>query len=155
MSDHQVQIHPYRVCYGDTDQMGRVYHANYFVIAERARAELFRSAGFAIRALEENGLYFPIRRCHARYRGYAVYDDLLVCLSYVGKMSNATISIITEISKDDQKDKLVIVTAELACIGNDGKPRVISEDLFTAIASYHTSILGSSNFRRDGVASRI
>ncbi len=34
-----------RVIYGDTDQMGVVYYANYFRYFEFARSEYFRSRG--------------------------------------------------------------------------------------------------------------
>ena len=41
----------YRVCYADTDQMGVVYYANYFMPFERARTELLRQHGFRITIL--------------------------------------------------------------------------------------------------------
>ena len=37
----------YRVPYADTDQMGVVYYANYFVYFERLRNELLRDLGYS------------------------------------------------------------------------------------------------------------
>jgi acyl-CoA thioester hydrolase len=34
----------YRVIYGDTDQMGVVYYANYLALFERGRCEFIRRA---------------------------------------------------------------------------------------------------------------
>jgi acyl-CoA thioester hydrolase len=41
----------YRVCYADTDQMGVVYYANYFMLFERARTELLRLNGLSFVSL--------------------------------------------------------------------------------------------------------
>ena len=38
----------YRVCFGDTDAGGIVYHARYFEMAERSRNETLRDAGVPI-----------------------------------------------------------------------------------------------------------
>jgi acyl-CoA thioester hydrolase len=37
---------PYRVIYGDTDQMGVVYYANYLRLFERGRCEFMRMLDF-------------------------------------------------------------------------------------------------------------
>ena len=41
----------YRVSYGDTDQMGVVYYANYLEFFERSRTEMLRSIGLPYREL--------------------------------------------------------------------------------------------------------
>ena len=67
----------YRVCYADTDQMGVVYYANYFVLFERARTELLRQNGLSYRQIEELGFMLPVLDAHAKYHRPARYDDLL------------------------------------------------------------------------------
>ena len=42
-----------RVRYAETDQMGVVYHANYFIWFEVGRVELLRQMGFSYREMEE------------------------------------------------------------------------------------------------------
>ena len=55
----------YRVCYADTDQMGVVYYANYFMLFERARTELLRLNGLSYKEIEEQGFMLPeIGRAH-------------------------------------------------------------------------------------------
>jgi len=43
-----------RVRYAETDQMGVVYHANYFVWLEVGRVEFLRQLGFSYREMEQN-----------------------------------------------------------------------------------------------------
>ncbi len=126
----------YRVSYADTDRMDRVYYANYFVIAERARTEFLRDVGHAYKDIEESGCLFPVRNCHARYRGYAVYDDLLECRSHIGAMRHATLTFVTDIRRAGTDAPLVVATVELACVGENGKPRVIPEALRDALLPY-------------------
>ncbi|HEX6773992.1 MAG TPA: thioesterase family protein [Acidobacteriaceae bacterium] len=72
---HTVSI---RVRYAETDQMGVVYYANYFVWFEIGRVELMRSLGFDYREIEEQAQCFlPVVEANCRYRAPARYDDLL------------------------------------------------------------------------------
>lgn len=130
----------YRVCYADTDCMGRVYYANYFVIAERARTEFLRDIGHAYKAFEESGLYFPVRSCQARYYNFAVYDDLLTCRSYIDKLRHATISFTTEMYRGDEAKPLVSASVELACVASTGKPHTIPDAMREAFLPYVRTI---------------
>ena len=127
---------PYRVCYADTDLMGRVYYANYLVIAERARTEFLRDVGHPYREIEASGCFFPVRKCQVRYHNYAVYDDLLECRSHIGRLSHATLTFVTEIRRADTEKPLVTAEVELACVGENGRPRVIPDALRDAMAPY-------------------
>jgi len=65
-----------RVRYAETDQMGVVYHANFFVWFEVGRVEFLRAMGFSYRDMEENDACFIAEvdaRC--RYKAPAHYDD--------------------------------------------------------------------------------
>src|ERR1700754_1184388 len=67
-----------RVRYAETDQMGVVYYANYFVWFEIGRVELMRSLGFEYRELEEQDQCFlPVVEANCRYQAPAGYDDVL------------------------------------------------------------------------------
>lgn len=55
------------VRYSETDQMGVVYHANYLVWFEVARAHFIKDLGFDYLELENRGLLFPIREVHIEY----------------------------------------------------------------------------------------
>ncbi|HEY7791175.1 MAG TPA: thioesterase family protein [Vicinamibacterales bacterium] len=64
-----------RVRYAETDTMGVVYYANYFVWFEVARTDLLRAAGWTYREMEGDGIQLPVIEAHCTYRQSARYDD--------------------------------------------------------------------------------
>ena len=66
-----------RVRYGETDQMGVVYHANYLSFFEIARTELIRLRGVVYSALEEDGLRLMVTEAGLEYHSPGRYDDVL------------------------------------------------------------------------------
>ncbi|MFL5273384.1 MAG: acyl-CoA thioesterase [Anaeromyxobacteraceae bacterium] len=67
-----------RVIYGDTDQMGVVYYANYLRFFEAARNEFIRAKGLRYRDFErEFKLVLPVVEAAVQYKQSARYDDLL------------------------------------------------------------------------------
>jgi acyl-CoA thioester hydrolase len=66
-----------RVRYAETDQMGVVYYANYFVWFEVGRCDLLRGLGSTYRELEGEGITLPVIEAHCEYRQSARYDDEL------------------------------------------------------------------------------
>ena len=66
-----------RVRYAETDQMGVVYHSNFFPYFETARAESIRELGFTYADMEKMGVIMPVVDVHCRYLRPARYDDLL------------------------------------------------------------------------------
>ena len=66
-----------RVRYAETDKMGVVYYANYFVWFEVARADLLRSLGWSYREMELAGVSLPVIEAQCQYQRGARYDDEL------------------------------------------------------------------------------
>ena len=64
-----------RVRYAETDKMGVVYYANYFVWFEVARADLLRSLGWTYREMEHAGVALPVIEAHCDYHRPARYDE--------------------------------------------------------------------------------
>ena len=68
-----------RVRYAETDQMGIVYYANYFIWFELGRVEVLRSLGLTYKQLEiEHGRILPVIEARCRYRAPARYDEEIV-----------------------------------------------------------------------------
>ena len=87
-----------RVRYAETDRMGRVYQANYFVWFEVGRTEMFRQfAGRAYREVEEQGLFLPATECQCNFYAPADYDDLLTIRCWVGELGKVRVRIEYEI----------------------------------------------------------
>lgn len=66
-----------RVRYAETDQMGVVYHSNYFQYFEVARAEAIRDLGYTYADMEKEGVMMPVVEVQAKYLRPALYDQLL------------------------------------------------------------------------------
>ncbi len=72
--EHRTQL---RVRYGETDQMGVVWHGNYILYFETARTEALRACGGSYRDLEASGVMMPVVDVDVHYLKPAYYDDLL------------------------------------------------------------------------------
>ena len=90
----------YRVCYADTDQMGVVYYANYFMLFERARTELLRLNGLSYKQIEEQGFMLPVLDAHAKYHRPARYDDLLDVTARVIEFDGLKLKTACEVKRD-------------------------------------------------------
>jgi len=73
--ERPTSISQIRVRYAETDKMGVVYYANYFVWFEVARADLLRSLGWTYREMEHAGVTLPVIEAQCEYRRPARYDD--------------------------------------------------------------------------------
>ena len=71
----RVQPTSIRVRYAETDQMGVVYYANYFVWFEVARTDWLRDTGWSYREMEADGVSLPVIEAHCEYTRPARYDD--------------------------------------------------------------------------------
>ena len=68
-----------RVRYAETDQMGVVYYANFFVWFEVGRVELLRQLGFHYEQMEiDDNCHIPVVEANCRYKSPARYDDELL-----------------------------------------------------------------------------
>jgi acyl-CoA thioester hydrolase len=66
-----------RVRYAETDKMGVVYYANYFVWFEVGRGDLLRALGWTYRDMEETGVSLPVIDAQCTYHRSVRYDDEL------------------------------------------------------------------------------
>ena len=88
MYKNQTQI---RVRYGETDQMGVVYHANYASYFEVGRTEWLREYGITYKFMEETGVMLPVISLEIKYKNSARYDDLLTIKTSIKKLPSARI----------------------------------------------------------------
>jgi acyl-CoA thioester hydrolase len=75
-----------RVRYAETDQMGVVYHSNFFIYFEVARTDAIRALGFTYADMEKTGIIMPVVDVHARFLRPALYDDLLTIRTYLKEL---------------------------------------------------------------------
>ena len=119
MTSHR---HSFRVRYGETDQMGVVYHGNFAQYLEMGRVEWLRSLGVSYRDMEENGIMLPVIHLQIDYKKSAKYDDLLTIETTLKKMPMVKIEFDYKIYNDSGV-LLVVANTVLAFIDmKTGKP---------------------------------
>ncbi len=94
-----------RVRYGETDQMGYVYHGNYAAYIEVGRLEWLRGLGISYKDMEEEGIMLPVYDISIRYIKPAFYDDVLEITTTIKKTPSVRIEFYYEIR--NQKNELV------------------------------------------------
>ena len=122
-----------RVIFGDTDQMGVVYYANYLRYFEASRAAFLRSFGKSHADLDAWGVALPVVEAHCRYRLPARYEDLLDVHVVVGEVRGASMRFDYRVVRGD--DHLADGWTRHAAIGLDGRPRAIPPELRALVTS--------------------
>lgn len=72
--------------YEETDQMGVIYHANYYRYFECGRAEFFRSIGYTYKEIEEDGIIQPVVDSYCKYIKPAYYDEEIIIRTAITKL---------------------------------------------------------------------
>lgn len=114
--------HRIRVCYRDTDQMGMVYYANFFVFMEIGRVELLRAIGNNYRALEESGYLIPVTHASCEYLAPARYDDLIRVRTIVQRATRLRLEFNYELWCDARETFLARGNTQHVFINPQGRP---------------------------------
>ncbi len=123
MIPHETQV---RVRYQETDNMGVVYYANYFIWFEVARTEYLRSFGISYKKLEERGMYLMVAKASCVYKSPARYDDMVRIVTWISGIKNSSLQFEHKIYIDTR----LVATGESTHVftNTSGKPiRVPSE----------------------------
>ncbi len=131
MVEHTLTV---RVRYGETDQMGVVYHANYLLYFETGRTELLRAAGVAYSELEKKGLFLVVTEASCRYRAAARYDDLLRVTTRVAGVGKARVRFEYEVHGPDG-NLLTEGHTELAAVDRAKSPVRLPEEIVRRLTS--------------------
>jgi acyl-CoA thioester hydrolase len=100
-----------RVRYAETDQMGVVYHSNYFIWFEVGRVDLCRQLGFEYKQMEsEDDTLLVVADVHCRYKHPARFDDVLVVHTRVSQSQRRTVRFEYEIY--NQQTREIIATGQ-------------------------------------------
>ncbi|HNQ28244.1 MAG TPA: thioesterase family protein [Aquaticitalea sp.] len=87
----------FRVRYGETDQMGVVYHGNYAQFFEVGRVEWLRKLGVSYKEMEQSGIMLPVVTLNISYKKSARYDDIITVKTYLVKLPSVSIEFYYEI----------------------------------------------------------
>jgi acyl-CoA thioester hydrolase len=128
-----------RVRYSETDQMGIVYYANFFVWFEIGRTDLCRQHGFAYRDMEEqDGLYIMVAEARCRYKAPAHYDEELLVRTRLRTARKRVLVFAYEVHRES--NDIVLAEGETVHVITDreGRPRALPDKyraLFMAAAN--------------------
>lgn len=122
-----------RVFYGDTDQMGVAYYANYLRWFEMARNEYLRDIGYAYARLEADGVLLPVVEVGARYLKPARYDDELTLESWIASKSKVRVRFQYRIWKPEYRTPITEGFTVHASLDRQGSPQKLPSDLLDSL----------------------
>ena len=111
-----------RVRYAETDQMGVVYYANYFVWFEVGRTDLLRDSGWNYREMEIDGFALPVIEAHCTYRESAKYDDEIEVRTRGAMLSPVRVQFTYEVVRMADAATLATGTTVHATLDRNGRP---------------------------------
>ena len=116
-----------RVIYGDTDQMGVVYYANYLRWFEAGRTEFLRAKGLSYSDFEaREKLILPVAEAGVSYLQPARYDDLVAVETSLVLARRASARVEYAVRRGD--DLLATGFTVHACVDGSGRIRRLPED---------------------------
>lgn len=125
----------YRVIYGDTDQMGVVYYANYLRWFESGRSEFLREIGVPYTKVEQQGFHFPVVQVTCQYLQSARYDEVVQIETALAELGRATLKFIYRITRESDGALLARGETEHACIDGSGRIIRIPKSLTDVLAA--------------------
>lgn len=98
MFSHTTKI---KVRYGETDQMGVVYHGNYAQYLEIGRIEWLSALGISYKEMEQQGIMLPVVVLNITYCKPSFYDDTLSIKTTLIKQPEVSVEFDYEIYNSD------------------------------------------------------
>jgi acyl-CoA thioester hydrolase len=132
MSDNTAQTPAFvdtrvRVRYAETDQMGVVYHANYFIWMEVGRVEYYRARGARYRDLEKEGILLAVVEASCRYIAPALYDEEILIRTRIEEANPRKVRFGYELSAASDGRRLAQGSTVHVFMGPDRKARKLPD----------------------------
>lgn len=109
----EIHITKIRVRYGETDQMGVVYHGNYAQYLEVARVEWLRSIDISYKKMEDDGVMLPVVNLNINFKKPSVYDEVIFVKTKLREKPGLKITIDQEIYNENDQ---LITTSEITLV---------------------------------------
>jgi acyl-CoA thioester hydrolase len=122
-----------RVRYGETDQMGVVYHAHYLSWCDVARTEYIRTLGASYAELERDGLLLAVTEVTVRYHASARYDDDIRIEVWPEAVQSRAVTFGYRVLRAADGHRLATVSTRLTALNRDGAPRVFPAGLLARL----------------------
>ena len=109
---------PVQVRYAETDQMGVVYHANYFIWFELGRTAFLDQLGWNYAEFEESGTVSPVTDIQASFRRPVKYGEHVQIRTWVESYDGLRVTYGYEITTE-QHGVCVSGTSQHVCVRMD------------------------------------
>ncbi len=142
---------PIRPRYGEVDQMGVVYHAQYLVYFDVGRTEFMRAAGLAYADLEERGSLLAVVSAQLDYRSPAKYDEELHLLVALDDVRRASVTFSYELHRGARPEMrppaslLATGNTRLGCLDRSMRPARLPPDAYRILSEGRRAPPAASN----------
>lgn len=117
-----------KVRYNETDQMGIVYHGNYFHWFDEARFEIMKQMGIDAKTLESQGIFMPIVEVQCKYKLPATFDDHLIIEAKPD--TSYTNQLVVDFKVIREQDGKVLSEARTKSVIVNNKGQIIPKKIF-------------------------
>lgn len=124
----------FRVRYGETDQMGVVYHAEYLVWCEMGRTEFIRERGLSYAEMERRGTLLAVADARIRYHAPARYDDLVRVETTLTRLGSRAITFQYLVRNAATSERLATAETTLVALDRGGRATTIPQDIRDLLA---------------------
>jgi acyl-CoA thioester hydrolase len=119
----------FRVRYGETDQMGVVYHAEYLAWCEMGRTEYIRALGLPYAEMERRGTALAVAEASLRYHAPARYDDVVRVRTTLGRVGSRAVEFEYVVTNAVTGTRLASARTTLVAIDRQGKATTIPPEV--------------------------
>ena len=120
--------------YAETDKMGVVCYANYFIWFEVGRTDLLRGAGWTYREMEAEGFSLPVIEAHCDNLKSTSYDEELEIHTSGALLSPVRIEFLYEIIRPSDTTTVATGRTVHASLDQRGRPRRLPARVKAALA---------------------
>ncbi len=123
-----------RVRYGETDQMGVVYHGEYLVYCEIGRTEFIRELGLPYAEMERRGVMLAVTHASLRFHASAKYDDELRIETRLTRAGSRGVTFDYVIFHAPSGRRLVSAQTALVSLDASGRPAPMPAEMRALLA---------------------
>ena len=119
----------FRVRYGETDQMGVVYHAEYLAWCEMGRTEYIRALGLPYAEMERRGTALAVAEASLRYHAPARYDDVVRVRTTLVRVGSRAIEFEYLVTNASTGTRLATARTTLVGMDRQGRAMTLPSDI--------------------------
>src|SRR5262245_21103806 len=123
----------FRVRYAETDKMGVVYYANYFVWMEVGRTDYCKTVGFSYRDMERDHANMAVADASCRYIAPARYDDEILIRTSIERLNRRVVTFLYSISNTTTGQLLAEGKTVHITVSKEGKTCSIPERYYALL----------------------